>query len=79
MKQVVPKPFFAQTCPTHSFQIPEIYVPFQNKKSLMKPDTFLFKFLPTFPATPTPLQLTSHSFKLKTKKKKNPENSFCHE
>ena len=49
MKQVIlkkkPSPNPSQI---FSYQLPKIYLHFQNKQSLMKLDTFDFKYLPTF-------------------------------
>ena len=48
-----------------SYQLPKIFLHFQNKKkkSLMKPDTIDFKSLLTFPATTIPPTLSSNVFK----------------
>ena len=53
------------------YQLPRIYLYFQNNKSLIKADTFDFKSLPTFPTTTIPPPLFSYAFKLK-----NTENTL---
>ena len=69
MKQIIPKPlllflFYLSYFLFLSNQLPNIYPHFQNKKYfLMKPDTFDFKSLPTFPVTTIPPPLSSHTFK----------------
>ena len=40
--------FHLNPSPLFSYQLPKIYLPFQNEKSLMKPDEFDFRSLPTF-------------------------------
>ena len=67
MKQVMRKNPFKQPFPTSFFffffvNFLKIYFHVQ-KKSLMKPNTFDFKSLPTFPATTIPHPLSSHAFK----------------
>ena len=59
------KPFYTNPSILLSYQLPKIYLHFQTKKSLIKPDRFDFKSLPNFPATMTPPPLSSHTFKLK--------------
>ena len=46
MKQDMPKPLSPKPLLNFSYQLPKIFPHFQNKKSLMKPDTFDFKSLP---------------------------------
>ena len=48
MKQDMQNLFHPNPSLLFSYQHPKIYLHFQNKKSLMKPDTFDFKSLPTF-------------------------------
>ena len=48
MKQDMPKPLSPNTSLLLSYQLPKIYIHFQNKKSLMKPDTFDFTSLRPF-------------------------------
>ena len=48
MKQDIPKPFLQNPSLPFFNQLSKIYLLSQNKKSLMKPDTFDFKSLSTF-------------------------------
>ena len=46
MKQVMPKPLSSNPSQLFSYQLPKIYLHFQNKKSLIKPDRFDFNSTP---------------------------------
>ena len=53
--KICQNPFHSNPSQLFSYQLPKICLYFQNKKSLMKPDTFDFKSLPAFPLQLYPL------------------------
>ena len=59
----VKNPFHTNPSLLHSYDVPKIYLHYQTKDFLMKPDTLGFKSLPTIPASTLPSPLSSYAFK----------------